>query len=80
MGRSEVQVCLALVRVHPIDKTDLRVIVRADLAPPGKELQPVGLIADGIGDLSISVALDKVVFNMSERTGNLWMANLDGRR
>jgi len=34
----------------------------------------------GIGDLSISVARDKIVFNMSERTGNLWMANLDGRR
>ncbi|HYM11181.1 MAG TPA: hypothetical protein VEU62_10630, partial [Bryobacterales bacterium] len=34
----------------------------------------------GFGDLSVSVARDKIVFNMSERTGNLWMANLDGRR
>ncbi len=34
----------------------------------------------GPGDLSISVARDKIVFNMSERTGNLWVANLDGRR
>ncbi len=34
----------------------------------------------GIGDLGISVAPDKIVFNISERTGNLWMANLDGRR
>lgn len=34
----------------------------------------------GIGDLSISVARDKLVFNMSERTGNLWATNLDGVR
>lgn len=34
----------------------------------------------GIGDLGISVARDRIVFNMSERTGNLWMADLDGRR
>ncbi|HLW80157.1 MAG TPA: hypothetical protein VKU44_11225, partial [Terriglobia bacterium] len=34
----------------------------------------------GIGDLGISVARDRIVFNMSERTGNLWMASLDGRR
>jgi eukaryotic-like serine/threonine-protein kinase len=34
----------------------------------------------GIGDLGISVARDKIVFNMSERTGNLWMTNLDDGR
>jgi dipeptidyl aminopeptidase/acylaminoacyl peptidase len=34
----------------------------------------------GFGDLGISVARDKIVFNSSERTGNLWMANLYGRR
>jgi Tol biopolymer transport system component len=31
----------------------------------------------GFGDLGLSVASDKIVFNMSERTGNLWMLNLD---
>jgi Tol biopolymer transport system component/DNA-binding winged helix-turn-helix (wHTH) protein len=31
----------------------------------------------GPGDLSISVAGDKIVFNMSERKGNLWLTNLD---
>ncbi len=30
----------------------------------------------GIGDLSLSVARDRIVFNMSERSGNLWMMNL----
>ena len=30
----------------------------------------------GPGDLGISVARDKIVFNMSERTGNLWMTRL----
>ena len=44
--RSQVQVYLTLVRVHSIDKTTLRVVVGADLAPPGKELQPVGLATD----------------------------------
>ncbi len=34
----------------------------------------------GIGDLGISVARNKIVFNMSERTGNVWMMNLDGAR
>ena len=35
----------------------------------------------GPGDLGISVARDKIVFNMDERTGNIWMTNLDaGRR
>ena len=34
----------------------------------------------GVGDLGLSVVDDKIVFNMSERTGNLWMTNLnDGR-
>jgi Tol biopolymer transport system component/DNA-binding winged helix-turn-helix (wHTH) protein len=32
----------------------------------------------GPGDLSISVARDKIVFNMSERAGNLWMLNMGG--
>ena len=31
----------------------------------------------GPGDLSISVAGDKIVFNMNERTGNLWLTGLD---
>src|SRR5579862_9052078 len=34
----------------------------------------------GVGDLSLSVVDNKIVFNMSERTGNLWMANLAGVR
>jgi eukaryotic-like serine/threonine-protein kinase len=34
----------------------------------------------GPGDLSISVARDKIVFNMSERAGNLWLMNVAGRR
>src|SRR5215831_14807515 len=34
----------------------------------------------GPGDLSISVARDKIVFNMNERAGNLWLINVDGRR
>ena len=33
----------------------------------------------GPGDLSLSVARDKIVFNMSERVGNVWMTSL-GRR
>lgn len=27
----------------------------------------------GWGDLQMSVARDKIVFNMSERTGNVWL-------
>jgi len=34
----------------------------------------------GPGDLSISVARDKIVFNMNERIGNLWLTKLDGGR
>ena len=34
----------------------------------------------GPGDLGISVARDKIVFNMSERRGNLWLMNTGGRR
>ncbi len=34
----------------------------------------------GVGDQGLSVARDKIVFNMSERTGNLWMMNLDAQR
>ncbi len=34
----------------------------------------------GPGDLSISVARDKIVFNMSERSGSLWTLDLDGAR
>ena len=33
----------------------------------------------GWGDLQISVARDKIIFNMSQRTGNIWPAKLDGR-
>jgi Tol biopolymer transport system component len=29
------------------------------------------------GNLTVSVALDKIVFNMSERTGNIWLAKLE---
>ncbi len=32
------------------------------------------------GDLSISVARDRIVFNMSEQAGNLWLVNVDRRR
>jgi hypothetical protein len=31
----------------------------------------------GIGDLGISIARDKLVFNMSERIGNIWMIRLN---
>jgi eukaryotic-like serine/threonine-protein kinase len=31
----------------------------------------------GWGDLQISVARDKIVFNMSERSGNIWLAKLE---
>jgi len=34
----------------------------------------------GWGELQISVARDKIVFNMSERTGNIWMAKLEGQK
>jgi serine/threonine protein kinase len=34
----------------------------------------------GIGDLGLSVARDKIVFNLSERNGNLWMVNLRNSR
>jgi Tol biopolymer transport system component/DNA-binding winged helix-turn-helix (wHTH) protein len=34
----------------------------------------------GPGDLAISVARDKIVFNMSEQVGNLWMLNVDAGR
>lgn len=34
----------------------------------------------GPGDLQISVARDKIVFNMNERRGNLWLMNVGGRR
>ena len=34
----------------------------------------------GPGDLAISVARDKLVFNMSERTGNLWMMRVASAR
>jgi len=34
----------------------------------------------GPGDLSISVARDKLVFNMGERTGNVWMTRLSPGR
>jgi len=34
----------------------------------------------GSGTLSISVARDKIVFNMSEQTGNVWMARVDDQR
>jgi len=34
----------------------------------------------GPGDLAISVARDKIVFNMSERAGNLWLMNVGGKR
>ena len=34
----------------------------------------------GPGDLAISVARDKIVFNMNERRGNLWLMNVGGRR
>ena len=30
----------------------------------------------GGGDFNISVARDKIVFNMSERSGNIWLARL----
>lgn len=33
----------------------------------------------GPGDLALSVARDSIVFNMDERTGNLWLASLDAR-
>ncbi|HEV2486531.1 MAG TPA: winged helix-turn-helix domain-containing protein [Terracidiphilus sp.] len=33
----------------------------------------------GPGDLSISVARDQIVFNMSERNGNLWLTSLDAQ-
>jgi Tol biopolymer transport system component/DNA-binding winged helix-turn-helix (wHTH) protein len=33
----------------------------------------------GPGDLSISVARDKIVFNVSERQGNLWLTSLDAQ-
>ena len=32
------------------------------------------------GDLQMSVATDKIVFNMSERTGNIWLVKLEGRK
>jgi eukaryotic-like serine/threonine-protein kinase len=32
------------------------------------------------GDLSISVARDRVVFNMSEQAGSLWLENVDVRQ
>jgi hypothetical protein len=31
----------------------------------------------GYAQLEISVARDKIVFNLGELTGNLWMAKLD---
>jgi Tol biopolymer transport system component/DNA-binding winged helix-turn-helix (wHTH) protein len=34
----------------------------------------------GPGDLAISVARDKIVFNTNERRGNLWLMNVGGRR
>jgi hypothetical protein len=34
----------------------------------------------GLTDLDISVARDKVVFNMGELTGNIWLAKLEGDR
>jgi Tol biopolymer transport system component/DNA-binding winged helix-turn-helix (wHTH) protein len=34
----------------------------------------------GPGDLSISVARDKIVFNMSQREGNLWLTGFDAHR
>ncbi len=33
-----------------------------------------------VGALEMSVARDKIVFNMNERTGNVWMTNVDDRR
>jgi hypothetical protein len=35
------------------------------------------LLNVNIGALDMSVARDKIVFNMSERTGNVWMMTLD---
>ena len=32
-----------------------------------------------MGDLEISVARDKLVFNMGERTGNIWMATIGAK-
>ena len=34
----------------------------------------------GWGELQISVARDKIVFNMSERTGNIWLAKLESEK
>jgi Tol biopolymer transport system component/DNA-binding winged helix-turn-helix (wHTH) protein len=34
----------------------------------------------GPGDLSISVARDKIVFNMNEQKGNLWLTGLESKR
>jgi len=31
----------------------------------------------GRGSLEISVARDKIVFNMAESVGNIWMANIE---
>jgi Tol biopolymer transport system component/DNA-binding winged helix-turn-helix (wHTH) protein len=33
----------------------------------------------GIGDLSLSIARDKIVFNLNDRRGNLWMQTLERR-
>lgn len=35
------------------------------------------LLNVGVGDLQLSVARDKLVFNMSERSGNIWLAQID---
>ena len=34
----------------------------------------------GWGELQISVARDKIVFNLSERTGNIWTMKLEGQK
>jgi hypothetical protein len=34
----------------------------------------------GWGELQISVACDKIVFNMSERTGSIWTMKLEGQK
>ena len=37
------------------------------------------LLNVGLGALKISVARDRIVFTMGERSGNIWMAKLDGK-
>jgi eukaryotic-like serine/threonine-protein kinase len=68
--------CLWAQRLHPQSKRP----VGSPFSIQHFHTSRLSLLNGGLGNLEISVAKDKIVFNVGEIAGNIWMADFGGGR